>query len=79
MSAGKCRGMDPSLFFPTDAAGFGHARRLCQGCPVTTPCLEYALSNRIDDGVWGGVSQRERVRVRRRRKLSAAKDPRAIR
>jgi WhiB family redox-sensing transcriptional regulator len=56
----KCRDMDPSLFFPSDAAGERAARRICAVCPVKIPCLEYSLDNRVVDGVWGGRSEQER-------------------
>jgi len=46
------------------------ARRICVDCPVKQPCLEYALENRIDHGVWGGCSERERRRILKRRRLA---------
>jgi WhiB family redox-sensing transcriptional regulator len=39
---------------------------------VKSPCLEYAIENRIDHGVWGGASERERRRIMRQRRLDAA-------
>ena len=60
MALAKCRDMDPSLFFPSDAVDERAAQRICAVCPVKIPCLEYSLDNRIDDGVWGGRSERER-------------------
>lgn len=77
MSQGKCRNEPPSTFFPSDGVGVEVARRICATCPVQEPCLEYALRNRIDHGVWGGASERERRRIARRRRLesvSAATD-----
>jgi WhiB family redox-sensing transcriptional regulator len=68
----KCRGMNPSVFFPTDGAGFEAARRICLECPVRTECLEYALEHRIDQGAWGGTSERERRRILRRRRARVA-------
>jgi WhiB family redox-sensing transcriptional regulator len=68
MLRGKCRGMSPSVFFPTDGAGFEAARQICLECPVRAECLEYALVNRIDQGAWGGTSERERRRILRRRR-----------
>jgi WhiB family redox-sensing transcriptional regulator len=70
MAEGKCRDIDPGIFFPSDGVGVEIARRLCAECPVKAPCLEYALANRIDHGVWGGESERERRRIARRRRLS---------
>jgi WhiB family redox-sensing transcriptional regulator len=46
------------------------ARRICADCPVRQSCLEYALANRIDHGVWGGCSERERRRILKRRRIS---------
>ena len=68
MRRGNCREEPPSLFFPSDGAGVDAARRLCATCPVKEPCLEYALRNRIDHGVWGGTSERERRRILKRRR-----------
>lgn len=67
MALARCRDMDPSLFFPSDAGGERTAQRICAVCPVKIPCLEYSLVNRMDDGVWGGRSERERLFLRLRR------------
>lgn len=72
MRRGNCRDEPPSLFFPSDGIGVEIARQLCATCPVKEPCLEYALRNRIDHGVWGGASERERRRILRQRRLDAA-------
>jgi WhiB family redox-sensing transcriptional regulator len=49
--------------------GVEAAKRVCKTCEVRSLCLEYALHNRIDHGVWGGTSERERRRILRRRRL----------
>ncbi len=72
MADGNCRDESPSLFFPSDGVGVEVARRICATCPVKSPCLEYALRNRIDHGVWGGASERERRRIARRRRSARA-------
>ena len=72
MAEGNCRDEPPSMFFPSDGVGVDLARQLCATCPVREPCLEYALRNRIDHGVWGGTSERERRRILRQRRLDAA-------
>ena len=72
MAEGKCRDVPPSVFFPSDGVGVDAARKICADCPVKAPCLEYALLNRVDHGVWGGTSERERRRILRRRRLGAA-------
>lgn len=69
MSRGRCAEMKPATFFPSDGVGVDAARHICADCPVKEPCLEYALSNHIDHGVWGGTSERERRRIARRRRL----------
>ena len=71
MMDGKCRDIPPATFFPSDGVGVDVARRICAECPVKGPCLEYALLNRIDHGVWGGTSERERRRILRARRLGA--------
>jgi WhiB family redox-sensing transcriptional regulator len=76
MADGKCRDMPPSVFFPSDGLGVQVAQRICADCPVADACLEYALANRIDHGVWGGRSERERrriLRARRARRVTAAR------
>jgi len=72
MKRGRCRAISPSVFFPSDGVGVDVARAICADCPVKTPCLEYALENKVDHGVWGGASERERRRIARRRRLEAA-------
>ena len=68
MAIAKCRGIDPAEFFPSDGSGVDRAQKVCNGCPVRDECLEYALSARIEHGVWGGASERERRRILRRRR-----------
>jgi WhiB family transcriptional regulator, redox-sensing transcriptional regulator len=69
MAQGKCRAMDPAIFFPSDGIGVQAAQRICAECPVRVACLEYALTDRVDHGVWGGTSERERRRMVRHRRL----------
>ena len=71
MSHGNCAHRDPSMFFPSDGVGVEIARRACEDCPVKEPCLEYAIVERIDHGVWGGCSERERRRIIRTRAAAA--------
>ena len=71
MAEGNCRDEPASTFFPSDGVGVDVARRICADCPVREACLEYALRNGIDHGVWGGTSERERRRIARRRRLAA--------
>jgi WhiB family redox-sensing transcriptional regulator len=55
-----CRGTDLDVFYPERGQTAGPARQVCAACPVRQPCLEYALSNRITSGIWGGLTERER-------------------
>ena len=55
-----CRGTDLDVFFPERGETAGPARQLCARCQVRQPCLDYALSNRITHGIWGGLTERER-------------------
>jgi len=71
MAEGNCADKPPAMFFPSDGVGVEIARRVCEDCPVKEPCLEYALANRVDHGVWGGCSERERRRILKRRRLEA--------
>jgi WhiB family transcriptional regulator, redox-sensing transcriptional regulator len=70
MAAGRCRDLPPTTFFPSDGVGVDRARKICATCSAQAPCLEYALEHRIDHGVWGGTSERERRRMLRRRRLT---------
>ena len=70
MEQAICRGAAPAEFFPSDGSGVEAAQRVCTHCPVQSECLEYALENRIEHGVWGGASERERRRILKRRRLS---------
>ncbi|CAB4549951.1 unannotated protein [freshwater metagenome] len=63
----NCLGVDPDLFFPERGASTKDAKAVCQGCIVREDCLEYALTNREKFGIWGGLSERERRRIRRER------------
>ena len=65
----NCLGVDPDLFFPERGASTREAKSVCRGCEVRVECLEYALQHGEKFGIWGGLSERERRRVRRQRAL----------
>jgi WhiB family redox-sensing transcriptional regulator len=67
MKAAACRDLAPEVFFPSEGVGVEAARRICFECPVRGRCLEYAVTNHIHHGVWGGASERERRRITARR------------
>ncbi len=63
-----CRDVDTDLFFPSEGSSSNHVRRaqnVCKRCEVRDECLDYALHWRLQDGVWGGLSARERRGLRR--------------
>jgi len=65
-----CKGLDPAIFYPLTDEEAGPAKAICAECPVKDPCLEHAIEHREKNGVWGGETERERLRiVRRRRRL----------
>ncbi len=65
----NCLGVDPDLFFPERGASTKEAKEVCRGCIVRNDCLEFALANGEKFGIWGGMSERERRRIRRQRAL----------
>jgi len=71
MADGNCRLHPPATFFPSDGVGVDRARKICRDCPVMSRCLDYALAERIDHGVWGGCSERERRRILKSRRQDA--------
>jgi WhiB family redox-sensing transcriptional regulator len=61
-----CRGADPDELF-AESTRQKRAKAVCEGCPVRIDCLVEALDNRIEWGVWGGMTERERRSLLRRR------------
>ena len=64
-SRGACRTADPDTLFVQGAAQ-NRVKTVCMSCPVRTECLADALDNRIEFGVWGGMTERERRALLRR-------------
>ena len=60
---GRCRGIDPEIFYPDSDEEAVEAKGICLLCPVRETCLEYALTVREKHGVWGGLTERERRRM----------------
>ncbi|MFM1826338.1 MAG: hypothetical protein RLZZ37_973 [Actinomycetota bacterium] len=60
-----CAQTDPEAFFPEKGGSTREAKRVCGSCEVRAECLEYALENDERFGIWGGLSERERRRMRR--------------
>ena len=63
---GACRNVDPDSLFVQGAAQ-NRAKAICLGCPVRTECLADSLDNHVEFGVWGGMTERERRALLRRR------------
>ena len=59
-----CAQTDPEAFFPEKGASVREAKAVCTGCIVRAECLDYALANDERFGVWGGLSERERRRLK---------------
>jgi WhiB family redox-sensing transcriptional regulator len=61
-----CAQTDPEAFFPEKGGSTREAKRICQGCEVRAECLEYALGHDERFGIWGGLSERERRKLKKR-------------
>ena len=61
-----CAQTDPEAFFPEKGGSTRDAKRICTSCEVKAQCLEYALENDERFGIWGGLSERERRKLRKR-------------
>ncbi|WP_069173914.1 WhiB family transcriptional regulator [Streptomyces griseus] len=73
-----CREEDPDLFFPIGSTGPAlvqteEAKAVCRQCPVREKCLDWALENGQDSGVWGGLDENERRALKRRRARAQAR------
>ncbi len=72
-TAAACLDTATELWFPEgwESTIRDEARAICAGCPVAHECLDYAVANRIEDGIWGGRTARERRLLRRQLKQAA--------
>jgi len=61
-----CAQTDPEAFFPEKGGSTREAKSVCKTCTVKQECLDYALENDERYGIWGGLSERERRKLRRR-------------
>ncbi|HLT66987.1 MAG TPA: WhiB family transcriptional regulator [Microbacterium sp.] len=64
-SEALCAQTDPEAFFPEKGGSTRDAKRICESCDVRAQCLEYALANDERFGIWGGLSERERRRLKK--------------
>lgn len=60
-----CAQTGAEFFFPEPGSSVRDAKRICALCPIRTACLDFALSNDERFGVWGGLSEKERLELRR--------------
>jgi WhiB family redox-sensing transcriptional regulator len=60
-----CAQTDPEAFFPEKGGSTREAKKVCSGCEVRSECLDYALANDERFGIWGGLSERERRRLKK--------------
>lgn len=67
----SCRGADADLFFPERGASTRKAKSICAACEVRVECLEFAIVSGEKFGIWGGLSERERRRIRKERSIAA--------
>lgn len=65
-----CAETDPEAFFPEKGGSTREAKRVCQSCEVKAECLDYALANDERFGIWGGLSERERRRLKKQAALA---------
>ncbi|MBB2890715.1 WhiB family transcriptional regulator [Flexivirga oryzae] len=61
-----CAQTDPEAFFPEKGGSTREAKKVCIGCEVKAECLEYALAHDERFGIWGGLSERERRKLKKR-------------
>lgn len=64
-SQALCPETDPDAFYPEKGGSTADAKKVCRGCPVKDQCLQWALDTDESYGVWGGLSGRERRRLKR--------------
>ncbi|WP_291380999.1 WhiB family transcriptional regulator [Demequina sp.] len=61
-----CAQTDPEAFFPEKGGSTREAKKVCTSCEVRSECLDYALAHDERFGIWGGLSERERRKLKRR-------------
>lgn len=60
MGRGTCSQVDPEMWFPEKGGSTREAKAVCAECPVRAACLQYAIDRDERDGVWGGLSYKQR-------------------
>lgn len=59
----QCKGIDPSTFFTVDVIKVKSVKKICENCSVKEDCLQFALTNEISWGIYGGMTPKERNRA----------------
>jgi WhiB family redox-sensing transcriptional regulator len=76
MQESACREIDPEIFFPDPSpwmlSEIAAAKEVCSICPVREVCLEYAMVNGIEYGVWGGLTRNERRALKKKRRAATS-------
>lgn len=67
MHRARCADADPTMFWPIPGSSAEPAKALCRTCPVIDRCLDYALCEELEYGIWGGTSENERKALTRER------------
>ncbi len=70
MQEALCAQTDPDIFYPEKGGSTAPATSVCNSCSVRGECLEYAVTNDIRHGIWGGTSDNDRKRMARERKAA---------
>ena len=65
-----CAEVDPEIFFPDKGDKTAHVKQICKACTVRAECLEYSFKHNERFGVWGGLTELDRRRLRSRKKVS---------
>ena len=71
-----CQQTDPDLFTPGKGEPAEPAKRLCRQCAFIEPCLEYALTNDVGAGIYGGTTNSERRAMRKGKPVKLTRSPR---
>ena len=67
MDQARCSETDAEAFFPEKGGSTRYAKKVCMACEVRTDCLEWAIATDQRFGVWGGMSERERRKIKQDR------------
>jgi WhiB family redox-sensing transcriptional regulator len=67
MKKALCAEVDPEMFYPEKNTDGTVAKRICLRCDVKVECLQYAIDNKEDHGIWGGLNERSRRKLRRKK------------